>query len=87
MSAIQLAIVSNFVIKILYVFKKNGGIMGNLYIFFFLWPHLQHMDVSRPGSNQSCSCCLCHSHGSARSKPHLQPESQLVAMLDPQSTE
>ena len=39
--------------------------------FFFLWLHLQHMEVPGPGSNWSCNCSLGHSHGNTGSKPHL----------------
>ena len=27
-----------------------------IFFFFFLGPHLQHMEVTRLGLNQSCSC-------------------------------
>ena len=47
--------------------------------FFFLGPHLQHMDVLR---REAAAGCLRHSHSYAGSKPHLRPTPQLVAMLD-----
>ena len=50
-------------------------------LFCFLLPQLQHMEVPRLGVESELQ--LCHSHSNARSKPHLQPMLQPVAMLDP----
>ena len=43
----------------------------NNFLFSFLRPHLQHMEFLGWGSNQSCSCRLCHSHGNSGSELHL----------------
>ena len=38
-----------------------------IFLFFFLEPNLQHMEVPRLGSNQSCSC-----------QPTPQPQAQWI---------
>ena len=40
------------------------------FFFFFSWSPYQHMKVSRPESNLSQSCDLCHSYSKARSLTH-----------------
>ena len=52
--------------------------------FFFLWPHLQHMEVPRLGvESRTAAASLRHSHSNARSEPCLRPTPQLMATLDP----
>ena len=47
------------------------------FFFFFLWPNLQYMEGAR-GWMRSGAADLHHSHSNVRSKPHLQPTTQLV---------
>ena len=47
-------------------------LLTQLCFFFFLGPHLQHVEI--PGLG-------------VKSEPHLQPTPQLVAMPDPEPTE
>ena len=42
-----------------------------VFSFFFLQPHLWHIEVPGQGSNWGCSSGLCHSHGNTGSEPHL----------------
>ena len=35
------------------------------------------------GQNRAAAANLCHSHSNTGPKPHLQPTSQFMAMLDP----
>ena len=54
--------------------------------FFFLGPHLQHLEVPRLGMNWSYSCWPTHSHSNARSKHirdlhHSSPQCQILNTL------
>ena len=49
--------------------------------FFFLWPHLQHMEVPRLWVKSELQ--VHHSHDNTGSKPNLRPTPQLAAMPDP----
>ena len=61
---------------------------SELFFFFFLWPHLRHIEVPRLGVElEFAAASLSHSHCNTRSKPHLQPILQLAATPDPQPTE
>ena len=52
--------------------------------FFFLQPHLCHMEVPRArGQIGAAAVELYHSHGNTRSELHLQPMPQLAVMTDP----
>ena len=51
--------------------------------FFFLWPHLQHVEVPRLGVKSVITAGLHHSHSKTRFEPHLRTTLQLVATLDP----
>ena len=52
--------------------------------FFFLWPHLQYMEVPRLGVKLGdVAASLHHSHSNVGSEPHLQPTPQLTATPDP----
>ena len=54
------------------------------FYFFFLWPHLRHMEVPRVrGWIGDAAAGICHSYSNPRSKLHLWPMLQLVVMLDP----
>ena len=61
---------------------KPGQCWEGKFFFFFLGPHLWHVEVPRLGVSWSCSCSLHRSHGNTRSKPHLQP-TQLATTPDP----
>ena len=52
-------------------------LLGYANFFFFLWPHLQHMEIPRLGA-----AGLGHSHSNARSEPQLQATLQLAATQD-----
>ena len=52
-------------------------------IIIFLVPHLRHMEVPRLGVKWSCSCWPTPQPRDPRSKPHLRPMPQPMAMSDP----
>ena len=54
------------------VFSLSPHLLVTNLFFFFLWPHLQHMEVPGPG---------------VKSELHLPPMTKLVASPDPQPTE
>ena len=65
--------------------EGRAGFFHSFFFLFFLGPHLQHMEVPRPGSQiRAAAAGLCHSHSNIRSELHLSPMPQLVATLDPQ---
>ena len=51
-------------------------------VVVFLGLHPRHMEVPR-GPIGAVVAGLHHSHSNARSKPHLRPTPQLMAMPDP----
>ena len=60
-----------------------------LIFFFFLFraAPAAHGGFQARGLIRAVATGLCQSHNNARSKPHLRPTPQLMAMLDPQPTE
>ena len=59
---------------------------GSIFLFFFciLGPQLRYTEVSQArGRIGAAAASLHHSHSNARSKHHLGPRPQLMAMLDP----
>ena len=63
-------------------FSNNTQPGFSFFLFFFLGPHLQHMEVSGPGVGATAAG-LDHSHGNTESKPHLKPTPQFEATVDP----
>ena len=49
-------------------------------LFFFFWPHPQHMEVPRLGV---IAASLQHSHSNTKSEPYLRPTPQLMEIPDP----
>ena len=57
---------------------------GDIFFFFFLRPHLWHMEFPRLGVESELQLpSLHHSHSNAGSELHLRPTPQLTAMPDP----
>ena len=62
----------------------TAGTPASLFFFLvILGPHLQHMEVPRPGIESATAADLYQSHSNATSEPHLQPAPQLKATLYP----
>ena len=57
-------------------------LLNIFFFFFFLGPHLHHMEVPRLGIGATAAG-LHHSHSDAGSELRLRPTPQLMAMPDP----
>ena len=61
---------------------KVIGYLGSFFFFFFLLPHLQHMEVPRIGVELELQL-LAYAIGTAMHDPSFQSTPQLMATLDP----
>ena len=79
---------SNSVIFSLLQFLIIGYIYQSCLLFYFIFflfraiPMAYGSSEAR-GRNGAAAASLCHSHSNVGSEPHLQPTTQLMAMLEP----
>ena len=84
-----------FVIHRKFLLKKIfARVVAKLFIYLFIYLFVlfraipeAYVGSKARGLIRAVAAGLRHSHGNARSEPHLQPTPQLTATQDPQPTE